>query len=391
VALAVVAWSGVLLACCLRTWLAPRANSVYPIFATAARAWQAGADLYRPTGDPYRYSPLAAALLVPFSLLPGPLGGVLWRLLNAGVLLAALFWWARAVLPGPLTATRLAVLFLLAVPLTVGSLNNGQSNPLVLGLLLIAVAAAATDRWNLAALGVALACLFKIYPMAVGLLLAALYPRRFALRLVAALGLGLALPFLLQEPAYVTAQYGGWLHHLRTDDRSQLPLELAYRDLRLLLRVCGLPLSAGTWQAVQLVAAGGALALCLVGRRAGWPRRRQLGLLFALGCCWMTIFGPATESATYLLLAPALAAAVLAVEPGARLPAANGLVLVSYALFLVSQTAVWFPGGKQLHALGVQPLAALLLLGGILLQQLGRSQLLAAAPPFSATPQPAEC
>ena len=204
----------------------------------------AGTDLYEASANPYRYSPVVAALLVPFSLWPDHVGGVIWRALNAGVYLSALAWWCRVVLPRSLTTRQTAVLYLLIVPLSVGSLNNAQSNPLVLGLLLAGVAAVARRRWNLASGCLALACLFKVYPVAVGLLLAAAYPRRFAGRFVIALLVGAAVPFLLKPPAYVVEQYGGWLQHLTTDDRQQLPVELWYRDLRLLCRNCHVPLSA---------------------------------------------------------------------------------------------------------------------------------------------------
>src|SRR5262249_9785489 len=152
---------------------------------------------------------------------------------------------------GPVKRGQLAALFLLIVPLSVGSLNNGQSNPLVIGLLLAGVAAVAGERWWLASACVALACLFKLYPVAVGLLLAVVYPRRFAGRFAVALVLGLALPFPLQRPGYVAAQYAGWLDHLRRDDRTILPLALWYRDLRLLCHVWGIPLSAKGYVLVQ--------------------------------------------------------------------------------------------------------------------------------------------
>src|SRR5262249_52813425 len=91
---------------------------------------------------------------------------------------------------------------------------------------------------SLAAVCLALACLFKIYPIAIGLLLVVIYPGRFGWRLLLALVLGLGVPFLLQHPEYVATQYAGWLHHLQNDDRSGFPREYWYRDLRLLCDVC---------------------------------------------------------------------------------------------------------------------------------------------------------
>jgi hypothetical protein len=367
----------IILACCGRALLAPGRKSVYPIFVAAANQWLAGGDVYgelAPGLDRFRYSPAVAALLVPFGLLPDGLGAALWRLLNAGVYLGALAWWIAVLLPASLTTGQRGVLFLLVVPLSIGSLNNGQSNALVLGLLLAALVGARTDRWNLAACCLSVACLFKVYPIAVGLLLAALYPRRFAVRLGVALAAGLALPFACQHFDFVAGQYASWLHLLQTYDRQSLSAELWYRDLRLLFRTWQVPLDAGTYRAVQLLAAACLAALCLAARRAGWPRDRLLLLLFALGCFWMTVLGPATESCTYILLAPALAWALL--DAWARhWGAALGLLGASYGLFVGCQMVVWFPIGRGLHTLGLQPLAGLLFLAGIVVPVFWQHQL----------------
>jgi hypothetical protein len=360
--LAIFVWATILVVLCIRGLLSSRRNSVYPIFATAARDFWAGANLYRSAEAPYRYSPLVAALFVPFSLWPDPIGGVLWRLLNAAVYLAALGWWCRTVLPRSLTASQKALLYLLIIPLSVGSLNNAQSNPLVLGLLLAGVSTVARGGWNLASAFLALACLFKLYPVAVGLLVAAVYPRRFAGRFLIALATGLALPFLLKPSAYVLEQYAGWWHHLVADDRQQLQIELWYRDLRLLCHVWHIPLGALAYLVIQLFAAAAIAAACTAGRLAHWQERRLLTLLFSLACCWMTLLGPATESATYILLAPTLAWSMIdALRSTVPWSIRTGLI-GSFGLFLLTQTAVWFPGtGRQVHALGLQPLAALIL------------------------------
>ena len=98
----VAAWAVAVLAVCGRASLSENDHSVYPVFAKAGRDWLAGEDLYRDRQHPYRYSPCVAAALAPLSLLPDWAGGVLWRLLNAGALLAGLAVWVRVV---PSTAT----------------------------------------------------------------------------------------------------------------------------------------------------------------------------------------------------------------------------------------------------------------------------------------------
>jgi glycosyl transferase family 87 len=266
----------------------------------------------------------------------------------------------------------------LVVPLSVGSLNNGQSNPLLLGLLLIGGAAAAAERWNLVAGCLAFASLLKLYPVAVGLLLAAGYPRRLGGRFAGALALGLGLPFLLGPPGYVTAQYADWFHRLLTEDRQTWPVTGGYRDLRMLFRLWGTPLGPRTFLAIQFFAAVGIAGLCLARRRGERPHRQFLIAVLGLGCCWMTVLGPATESCTYMLLAPALAWAVIETcawdnrptcpwTSGPLVPrGARGVVLASYGLFLVSQVMLWFPWGSRFNNLGSQPVAGLLLFGYLL-------------------------
>ena len=103
---------------------------------------------------------------------------LLWHFINWAALLGSLFWSAHAA-PGLADRDTIGKLLMLVLPLAIGNLNNGQSNSLVLAVTVAGLAAVASERWNLAAVLIALACLFKVYPIAVGMLLAALYPRRF--------------------------------------------------------------------------------------------------------------------------------------------------------------------------------------------------------------------
>jgi hypothetical protein len=296
------------------------------------------------------------------------------------VLLGGLAWWLRSGLPVTPTARQQAAVFLLVVPLALSSLNNAQPNPLVTGLLLAAAAGAVTERWSAAALCAALATAVKVYPLAVGLLLAAVYPRRFLPRLVLALAVLAALPFLCQRFGYVAAQYAAWYERLREGDESRKywPLHMAYRDLWLLFRLAHVPISSRGYVGVQLLSAGGCALLCLAARWRGWPRRTLLLAVLTLGSCWMTLCGPATESCTYVLLAPTLAWGLVRAEPrpsgsGAAPPLPDGRgsagsvgSVVAYGLLLVSVLAGAFgrAAAQRVHALGLQPLGALAFTAG---------------------------
>jgi hypothetical protein len=346
----------------------PHRHTVYPIFAGAGRHWAEGAPLYdvTPGPEPYRYSPLVAAFFVPFARLPDGPAGLLWRMLGAGVFLGGLAWWCRAVLP-PLPRARLPLLWLLPAPMALGNVHNGQANLLVLGLLLVAVAALRRGRPSLAAACLAVACLFKLYPIAVGLLLVLLYPR-LGPRLALTLALGFLLPFVLQRPDYVAGQYADWLRHMAGNDRQLLSRDQWYRDARLLCSRWVTPMSYRAYQVTEV--AGGAVtaAACLWARRTGWPAGRLAALALGLGCCWMTALGPATESATYVLLGPTAAWLLVSAGPERHPRGLRALWRVGYALLIGSQAASLLPFGlgRQVHTLGPQPLAALLFLGGLL-------------------------
>ena len=263
---------------------------------------------------------------------------------------------------------------LAVIPLSAGNINSGQANPLLLGLLLATTAAAAKERWNWAALFCAAACLLKIYPVALALLLAAAYPRRFALRFLIALAAGLLLPFLLQHPDYVARQYPHWGANLLNDDRSHADLVgIGYRDLWLLICNLHLPISRAAYVGIQLASAALVGAICLAGRwLAGWRPTEVHNAAFHLSVCWMTLCGPATEGATYMLVAPTLAWAFL---QGWHRPGPvwqYGLVLAGSAAFtaalsgcLMSHTAAW-------TAYGFHPLGALLLSAALAAQYVRR-------------------
>jgi hypothetical protein len=179
------------------------------------------------------------------------------------------------------------------------------------------------------------------------------------------------LPFGFAERHYVLTQYSGWLRHLLADDRQILPVELWYRDFRLLCHVAGLPLSRGGYLVIELFAAGAIASLCFIGWFKSWTEKRLLLILFVLSCCWMTVLGPATESCTYILLAPALAWTFLNAWTVSHPPWLRISVLFGYALFTLTQMAPWFPViGRQFHSLAPHPLAGLVLCACFLAMEL---------------------
>lgn len=254
---------------------------------------------------------------------------------------------------------------LLLVPLALGNLDVAQANPLVIGLLMGAVSSAQAHRWARAALCVAVATSFKIYPLSLGLLLILIAPPRFYAYLAGSLAAFALLPFAFQPPGYVRALYSTWISTRAGDDRLEYSARHAPLDLWLLLnRLFGCHIPESWYRLVQ-VGGGAAIALfVLMGRKRGWERGRILAGLFVLACIWMTLLGPATEGFTYVLLAPAVVMALL--ETGRKKrplwlkSLAGGVALLLFAA--VTKNSL-IPALRHSEALRLtQPLAALLFL-----------------------------
>jgi hypothetical protein len=387
-------WTVILAFVSVRVFISPEAKTVYPIFSSSGRLWWSGHDLYepfRPAGvqDGYRYSPTFAILMAPFAVLPDYLGGVAWRLVSAGALLASLSWLARSVLPGKLTADHFAWLLLLSLPLSLQSVNNGQANVLVIACMVASVAAVATERWNLASLLMTLAFVCKVYPLALGLLLMALYPRQLLLRMPLAIAASLLAPFLCQDPHYVIDQYGKWFALLRADDRSWIPLDQTYRDLWLLVRLYVPNLTPeqrrifrAIYMVVQVSAGAGIAVLCWRRQRTGWSVKSLLTETLGLAVAWMMLLGPATESSSFVLLAPSLAWSVVEALRAPAWSVRRGLLWTSFTLFMAAVLLGGFSNTVKIHALGVHSWASLLYFVYLLTQACpSASAAIEAAPP----------
>jgi hypothetical protein len=367
--LALLVWAIVLLVVCTRTAIQPRTRSLFYTYASAGADWIDGNNLYYHDDwpsylDQYRYSPFVAVTFTPLSFLNERFGNVLWRLFNAGVFLGGLWWWLRTVLPDARTNSLKAAMYLLVVPLSLASLSNGQTNPLVIGFLLMATAALQSKRFTLGALFIACACALKLYPIAVGLLLLLIYPRQLSWRLALMLIAAAVLPFCFQWPEYVLDQYRQWFHLLGSDDRKDFPLHIAYRDLWLLFRIGGVPGTPTAWafyRGVQLVAAALCAGLVVATRWAGLSKSRQLTAALMLGCCWMTLCGPATESCSFVQLAPALAWALIASRLENWPASVRWLPTAGFILLLIGVLAGLVPWTGYIHGLGEQALGTLLL------------------------------
>jgi glycosyl transferase family 87 len=153
--------------------------------------------------DLYKYSPSFAVLFAPFALIPFSISLALWDALNA----LLLFFAVDRLLPRREAAIALVLIYFEVLR----SMQRSQSNSLVTALVILAFLAFERRRQLGAAISIAIGAAVKIFPLA-ALALAIFYPRRvrFALLMVAAMAVVLALPLLVVSPAELAAQYQSW-------------------------------------------------------------------------------------------------------------------------------------------------------------------------------------
>jgi hypothetical protein len=350
----IVLWTIVLVIICIRVGVSYRQHNAFLDYVGAGRKWIESQPLYSTTRG-FVYSPLIAAFFALFAWLPEPIDALIWRLLNVSIFVGAICWWLTMRLHNQIPKKSTWLVFLLLLPLTVGNFNNGQVNPLLTGLLMFAVLAAYSKQWTIAAICLGLAAYLKIYPLAIGLLLALIYPRQLAWRLAVILIFLGALTFLFQQPAYVLEQYQRWFSSRSADKRE------ITKNLGVVLKALHASLSPSVFMAIQVLAGAVVAVLCLFGRIREWAQERLLVGMFTLGSCWMLLFGPATEGATYVLLAPALVfALVQAFHQNTPHWMRNALCL-SFVLILLGQVLdSYFIYKKGVYSMSLQPFGGLI-------------------------------
>jgi uncharacterized metal-binding protein len=372
---ATIAWGIALVVIAAMVWMRPHSHTVYRTYSLAGYSWHEGGNAYAENLAPfqgYYYSPFATLVFAALAMTPEPMDAVIWRLLGGLLLLVSFALACRALDPdwNDRSESQRRWTWLLLLPLAITNLHNGQANIHMAGTVLLAIAMAGKGRWMICAAFLAASCLFKVYHISTALLLLVVLPRQLGWRLPLALAVGLALPFLTQTPAYVISEYGEWLTTLAGNDRF-VATGPECLDLSLLFRHLGAPMSRTTFAVVQLAAGAAAALVCLHARwRLQWSEPRLVRLAYFLGTSWILLCGPATESSTYVLLAPMaalLAGAAAFDRMPDRMPRVSRVcILAGGLLVLAAVTSSLFPFVRRIHPLGLHPLGMLLMLVGYL-------------------------
>jgi len=360
---AIIVWTVGLIGIAVQGYLKPRTHTVFDIYAFGCEDWLAGRDIYIwqvQTDELYRYSPLFAVVTIPLAILPPGWGNALWKLLNGIIFIWAIRRWAHRGLPeSPLDSRAEAFLLLLTIPVAMISLHIGQANLMLVAFCLVAFVAIREDKWWQAAAWIVGAILIKVIPLPLALVLGALFPLKSIGRLMACFAVGLVLPLLAQRPEYVLDQTIKWVKHLLASHEIN---QERNRNLRKLLEEMGYLLEPKTMLAIGVFAG---LAVLLVSwwtyRRTG-NRSSTLWVVGAWFFTWAMLHNPATEAASYGVISPFIAWAVLKSwrTPGAWVDRA--MLLAGMALMGPIITDL----GNPLR--GIINMAAAPILGAILFQ-----------------------
>lgn len=327
-----------------RLLLGEDAFNNYTIFVYSWKHLLANVNLYDPSPDHYdlyKYSPTFAFLMAPFAVLPRWAGLLLWNFLN--MLLPV---WAIGKLGIPQKQKNFA-LFIVLIEL-LSSVQNSQSNGIMLGLIIGAFALFERKKVAAAMLLICLGFYIKIFA-AVAAVLLLFYPHK--LRAIAA-GIIFAvllavLPLLVVSWNGLAAQYENWLHLLGNDPAHGQNFSF----MTLIERNTGLHTSD-----VFYLVPGIVLLLAPLLRIRHWGDFGFRLLFLCSILVWVVIFNHKAESPTYCI---ALGGIALWFVRGEKTTARKIAMLVTFVLVALSPTDL-FPKYVREHIINPYALKALM-------------------------------
>ena len=371
----ILAWTilaSVFLGMSIYLFLNPTRTGVVPNYRFAATHWWDSTSMYPGGTHGFLYAPPFAVLFTPLNFLrPEILGEILWRAFGFGLFAWGL--WKLSLHTGRPLSMEVAAPFIkrglpninaaflsfvvLAVPASLASLNNGQTNLPLSACLLLTALALRDERWNLAALLLSLSLVLKPIALAPWLLAFAVLP---AMRLPLLIGLPiLVLVGLLHpNPSYA---WGQWVEFFVKLGHSYTPENLRVSDIFGAIDRAEVQIPP----MLEKVTRAGA---CLAALIWVWQSYRRHGVARASWALWVatalvfTILNPRAETNSYVLISPLLAYAAVSYwqeVKGGRwkgiilAAACIGLMCDGIGLLIYKATDVWF---KPFIVLLVSPL-----------------------------------
>ena len=167
--------------------------------------------------DLYKYTPTFSVFFACFNILPDWLGLSLWNLLNALVLLFAIYYLPR------LSLYQKGLILLIVLIELMTSMQNQQSNALIAGLIVLSFGLLERDKSFWATLCIVFSVFIKLFGL-VGFALFLFYPKKWRSALYALFwtGLLLILPLIFVDFEQYTRLFNSYLNLLANDHDASL-------------------------------------------------------------------------------------------------------------------------------------------------------------------------
>lgn len=284
----------------------PADRTLIPLYRSAVEAWSARADLYAgPLG--MNYFPQFILAFGPFAALPTPWCDLLWR----WVACAALGTGVWRLVQISSTRRKAYTFFwatVLALPLCLGAMRNGQVNALFAAIWLHACVELARGRHRAAAGWIVASVICK--PLGLVLLLLSVWRYPQLIRPVVGLTLlSAAVLFVIAPPGYVLEQFAGCVTNLR--ECSEV-VEDRFANLAGIARALSIDFPPAAASVAALIAAVATFAAwIMVSHDLDEPERSLV--LLALSAAYLMLFNPMNESNSYVIVAPVMVVMLLTI------------------------------------------------------------------------------
>ncbi len=263
----------------------------YLIFKTSATHLFQGLDLYilhpKDHFDLFKYSPLFALLMAPFTILPDWLGIIVWNLINLAALVTGLL-----LLPN-ISKKQVAFIFLIAFFELIGSLMNEQSNALMTGLMLLGLAFLEKDKPLWATFFLMLSVYIKLFSIVI-FMVVLFYRSRYRSIIYAAFWMVLFafLPVFVTGWEGLKSTYASWLNMLQNDYSNSVGFS-----------VLGIMVKWFNYQGSRnVVFFTGVLIMMLpLLKIASYKMRSFRYAVFSALLIWVIIFNHKAESPTFVI------------------------------------------------------------------------------------------
>lgn len=263
----------------------------YTIFENSFHHLKNQQDLYvlypEEQWDLYKYSPTFSVFFGFFAMFPDVIGLTLWNLLNAFIVLLAVYYLPK------ISEKDKGLLLLLSIFELLTSLQNSQSNGLMAGLLILAFGFLERKHVMWATLCLVFSVYIKLFGL-VGFALFLFYPQKlkFILYSIMWTVVLFLLPLLFVDPAQYTFLFKSWGNMLANDHSASYGLS-----------VMGWMNSWFGWEGNKTIIVGlGALIFLLpfvrIKEYANQHFRMQILISILL---WTVIFNHKAESPTFII------------------------------------------------------------------------------------------